>query len=292
MILAFDDEAKFARALADAAADDLRTITRHRFPDGELKLTLPATLPERVVLLRTLDHPNEKLVELLLAARTAHALGARHLTLVAPYLAYMRQDMAFAPGEAVSQTIVGRFLADLFDAVITIDPHLHRTETLADACPAVSAIALSAAPLIGRFLKEQGLRPLLIGPDGESARWVAQAARVGGFDYAVARKMRHGDRQVEIELPVLDLHGRHVVLVDDVSSTGRTFARAAQAIYAAGASRVDVAVSHALFVGDALDVLAAAGVREIWSTDSVAHPSNRIRLAPLIADALRTLHGE
>lgn len=286
MLLAFDDETRFAHSLATAAGIELRTVARHRFPDGEIKLTLPTQLAERVVLLRTLDHPNEKLVELLLAAQAARALGARDLTLVAPYLAYMRQDAAFAPGEAVSQRIVGSFLAGLFDAVVTVDPHLHRTETLAQAVPVRRAIALSAAPLIGRFIAQQGLRPLLLGPDGESAQWVAQAAAAGGFDYAVGRKMRRGDRDVDIELPAVELQGRHVVLVDDVASTGRTLARAAQAAYAAGAARVDAAVTHALFVGDALEALAGASVREIWSTDSIAHPSNRIALAPAIAQAI------
>lgn len=292
MLLAFEDEAGFARALAAAAALELRTIERHRFPDGELKLTLPANLPERVVVLRTLDRPNEKLVELLLAAEAARTLGARHLTLVAPYLAYMRQDMAFAPGEAVSQKIVGRFLAGLFDALISVDPHLHRTETLTQAVPARAAVALSAAPLLGRFVAQQGLRPLLVGPDGESAQWVEQAARAGGFDYAVGRKTRRGDRDVEVELPAAELRSRQVVLIDDVASTGHTLARAAQAAYAAGAARVDVAVTHALFVGDAHAVLAAAGVREIWSTDSIAHPSNRIALAPAIAAALRSVGAQ
>jgi len=289
VLLAFDDEAGFARSLAAQAGIELRSVARHRFPDDELKLTLPARLPERTVLLRTLDHPNEKLVELLLAARTARTLGARQLTLVAPYLAYMRQDMAFAQGETVSQTIVGRFLADLFDAVITVDPHLHRTATLAQAVPARTAIALSAAPLIGRFIAAQGLRPLLIGPDGESMQWVAEAAHAGGFEHAVGHKIRHGDRDVDIELPAVDLRGRHVVLVDDVASTGRTLARAAEAVRAAGAARIDVAVTHALFVGDALAALAAAGVREVWSTDSIAHPTNRIALAPMIAAALQTV---
>jgi ribose-phosphate pyrophosphokinase len=292
LLLAFDDEARFAQALAAEARLELRGIARHRFPDGEIKLTLPARLPARVALLRTLDHPNEKLVELLLAARTARSLGARQLALVAPYLAYMRQDMAFAAGEAVSQQIVGGFLATLFDAVITVDPHLHRTDTLAQAVPARAAVALSAAPSIGRFIAQQGLRPLLVGPDGESAQWVAQAAQAGGFEHAVGRKIRRGDREVDVELPALDVHGRHVALIDDVASTGRTLARAAEALRAAGAARIDVAVTHALFVGDALATLAAAGVREVWSTDSIAHPSNRIAVAPLIAPALRETLGE
>ena len=122
-LLYFDDEQGAALGLAQAAGLVPAPVQRHRFPDGEIRLRLPDALPERVVLLRTLDHPNEKLVDLLLAARTARLLGARHLTLVAPYLAYMRQDIAFVPGEAISQRIVGRFLAELFDAVVTVDPH-------------------------------------------------------------------------------------------------------------------------------------------------------------------------
>ncbi len=157
-----------------------------------------APLSARVVLLRSLHRPNEKLVELLLAARAARALGAVHLTLVAPYLAYMRQDMAFAPGEAVSQRIVGALLADLFDAVVTIDPHLHRVEKLNEAVPAAAAIALSAAPLIGMALRDS--QSLMLGPDAEAEPWVRVAAASAGCAAAVCRKVRHGDRDVEVEL--------------------------------------------------------------------------------------------
>ena len=125
-LLYFDDEQGAALGLAQAAGLVPAPVQRHRFPDGEIRLRLPDALPERVVLLRTLDHPNEKLVDLLLAARTARLLGARHLTLVAPYLAYMRQDIAFVPGEAISQRIVGRFLAELFDAVVSGARHRFR----------------------------------------------------------------------------------------------------------------------------------------------------------------------
>jgi ribose-phosphate pyrophosphokinase len=33
--------------------------------------------------------------------------------------------------------------------------------------------------------------------------------------------------------------------------------------------------------------LARAGVRHVWSSDSVRHPSNVVSLVPLLADALR-----
>lgn len=287
LLLYFEDEAASAARIASAAGIAHACIVRHRFPDGELKLRLPQALPPRIALLRSLDHPNEKLVELLLAARTARMLGASQLTLVAPYLAYMRQDMAFAPGEAVSQRIVGSFLADLFDAVVTVDPHLHRIQTLAEAVPVPRTVVLSGAPLLADLIAQQRPGALLIGPDEESAQWIAQAAARHGFEHAVCRKLRHGDRHVEITLPDAVVRGRSVVLLDDVASSGHTLAQAAHGLLAAGAASADVAVTHALFAGDAGPLLWRAGVRRVWSTDCIPHPSNAVSMAPAIAAALQ-----
>ncbi len=286
LLLYFEEDQAAATRLAQATALTLAPIHRHHFPDGEIKLRLPVPLPQKIVLLRSLHQPNEKLVELLLTASTARTLGASHLTLVAPYLAYMRQDIAFEPGEAVSQRIIGGFLAELFDAVITVDPHLHRVATLAEAIPTGDAIVLSGAPLLADLIHQRRQQPLLVGPDEESAQWVAQAAARHGFDYAVCRKVRHGDREVVIELPATPVTGRAVVLLDDVASSGHTLAQAARALLAAGAATVDVAVTHALFAEGAVRLVLDAGVSEIWSTDCIPHPSNAVAMAPLIAAAL------
>jgi ribose-phosphate pyrophosphokinase len=292
-LLHVDGAGGMAPRLAQAAGLVPLAIDRHRFPDGELKLRLPlgpdGRLPARAVLLRSLDQPNDKLVELLLAARTARELGVRHLTLVAPYLAYMRQDIAFTPGEAVSQRIVGQFLAGLFDAVITVDPHLHRVATLQEAVPARQAIVVSAAPLLADLVAGRRPDALLVGPDSESAQWVAQAAARHGFDHAVCTKLRHGDRAVDVRLPPVGVTGRAVVLLDDMASTGHTVAQATRQLLAAGAASVDVAVTHALFADDALQLMRAAGVGEIWSTDSIPHASNAVSVVPLLAGALETL---
>lgn len=286
ILLAFDDEADAAQRLADAGGWPCRLVERHRFPDGELKLRLPQPLPERVMVFRGLHQPNEKLVELLLVAQTARELGAKHLTLVCPYLGYMRQDIAFQPGEVVSQRVVGRFLASLFDAVVTVDPHLHRVATLAEALPVQSPVVISGAPALADWVAHERPGALLLGPDEEAAQWVAQAAARHGNDSAVCRKVRHGDRQVQIELPDMNWQGRAVVILDDVASTGHTVALAAQLLLQAGAASVDVAVTHALFAGDALDVLRQAGIGQVWSTDCIPHPTSVIPMAPLLAQAL------
>lgn len=288
LLLAFDDahEQALARALAEALGWPQGTVQRHAFPDGETRLTLPPQLPADVVLLRGLHDPNAKLTELLLAAAGARELGARRLALVCPYLAYMRQDMAFNPGEVVSQRHLGALLAQAFDAVVTVDPHLHRVATLDEVVPGRRGIALSAAPLLGRFVAGAAPKALLLAPDEEAGRWVRVAAEAGALDHAVCLKTRRGDRDVEVELHGAPVRGRAVVLLDDVASTGRTLAAAARVALAAGAARVDVAVTHAIFVGDALAHVRAAGVQRVLSSDCVPHASNAVSVVPMLAQAL------
>ena len=290
LLLYFHEEKDRATQIATAAGMAMACVSRHRFPDGELKLRLPDSLPPRITVLRSLHQPNEKLLELLLVARTARTLGAEHLTLVAPYLAYMRQDIAFQPGEAISQRIVGGFLADLFDAVITVDPHLHRVATLQDAVPVRQAIVLSGAPLLADWIAAHRKQPLLVGPDEESAQWIAQAAQRHGFDFAVCQKFRHGDRSVVVTLPEIDVASRAVVVLDDIASSGHSLASVTRQLIAAGAATVDVAVTHALFADGAVNLITEAGVSSIWSTDCIPHPSNVVTMAPLIAATLSNLH--
>ena len=295
MLLGFKEYEIQAQHLAIALGLTYARVRVHYFPDGECKVTLPEKLPAHVVVCLSLDHPNEKLVELLLAASTARQLGAQRLTLVAPYLCYMRQDTAFAAGEAVSQPIIGRFLAGLFDDVITVDPHLHRTHKLSDAVPATHAVAVSATLIMHDFLhrycevhSETHGDTILLGPDSESKQWVSAIAEGSALTYGVAHKQRLGDRDIQVSLPDLELTGKAVILVDDVISSGETIAIATQACFERGASRVDVLVTHPLFAQGAIERLQQVGVGEIWSTDSIIHPSNCISLTHLLAEAV---HG-
>lgn len=289
LVLGFADYAAQGEQLAHELGAGFALVELHRFPDGESKLTLPAALPAHVVICRSLDHPNDKLVELMLCAETARQLGAQRLTLVAPYLCYMRQDIAFHPGEAVSQKIVGQFLARHFDAVITVDPHLHRISHLSEAIPHGQALALTATALMAQFITQRLQRPMIVGPDAESEQWVRAIADAAGLDFAVASKERFGDRNVRIALPAGNYQGRHIVLVDDMASTGRTLIAVASQLARCGAASIDCLVSHALFADDATRQLRESGIANIWSSDSIAHSSNVIALAPLLADAVRSL---
>ena len=288
LVLGFAGYEAQARRLSEKLGTGYADVRIHRFPDGESKVTLPPRLPPHVIFCNTLNRPNEKLIELVLAAQTARSLGASRLTLVTPYLCYMRQDMAFQPGEAVSQLIIGRLLADLFDRVITLDPHLHRIDSIEEAIPDSEAIALTASDSIGMYLAAKHPHAFIVGPDEESEQWAGAVAISGGMDFAVGRKIRKGDRSVEMELPLSGLRGRHAILVDDIVSTGETMAVAARLCLSGGAAKVDAFVCHALFADDAMQRMRHAGIADIESTDSITHSTNALCLDDLLAKAVQS----
>ncbi|MDY0070724.1 MAG: ribose-phosphate diphosphokinase [Porticoccaceae bacterium] len=285
-ILGFPDSLAPARRLADALGGDCGAIDVHRFPDGESLVTLPPQLADTVVLFRGLEDANARLVELLLACDGARANGARRIILVAPYLCYMRQDKAFHPGQAVSQRIIGEHLSRWVDDLITVDPHLHRIARLDQALPHCNALATSAAPLLGEFLRGRGGDGVLVGPDEESRQWVEQVALASGLPFVIATKERLGDREVRIALPAYPYRGADAILVDDVISSGKTMAETARQLRAAGAGAVSALCTHALFAPGALEAMAAAGIGEVWSSSAIAHGSNRIDLTPVLAEAV------
>jgi ribose-phosphate pyrophosphokinase len=204
----------------------------------------------------------------------------------------MRQDMAFKPGQAISQRIIGDLLSEWVDDLITVDPHLHRIAHLNIALPYCNAVAMSAAPLLGAFLKSAKIDGVLVGPDAESRQWVEQVAQASGLDYVVASKERLGDREVKVTLPAYDYNNRRAILVDDVISSGKTLMETAARLRLAGASAVSAICTHALFAAGAETGMAEAGIQPVWSSNSIPHPSNCIDLTPLLAEAIHEALGE
>ncbi len=285
-VIAFPECAGPAARLAAALGIEMREVSLHRFPDGESLVRVPQ-VAETTLLYRSLDRPNEKLVELLLAASAARDAGARRLILIVPYLAYMRQDVAFHEGEAVSQRVIGKLLAAHCDALVTVDPHLHRVASLAEVMPGIETVYVSAAPALAQAL-DAVANPLLVGPDAESRPWVEAIAHPARLDFVVGHKARRGDRSVEITIPDAGrAAGRSVVLVDDLLSTGSTLKAAAQLLHEAGASQIDVLATHCLASDPDIVQLRAAGVRSIRASDTTRHPLATLPIADALARQIR-----
>ncbi|MGQ5700493.1 ribose-phosphate diphosphokinase [Sandaracinobacteroides sp. A072] len=287
LLLPMPGNEPLADALAALDAGEAGRVCWRRFPDGEGLLRIEADVGGRAVdIICTLADPDPKLVPLLFAAMTARELGATRVRLVAPYLAYMRQDIRFQPGEAVSARLFARILSDHFDALVTIDPHLHRIHCLSEVY-GIPATVLGAAPLLGAWVAAHVPDAILIGPDSESAQWVSAVAAHAGVPHAVLEKTRHGDHAVDIALEGLPpMAGRTPVLVDDIISSGGTMLTLAAGLERLGHGKPACLAVHALFPEAVADRLRAATCHLV-ATDSVPHPCARMSVAPLIAAHLK-----
>lgn len=275
-------ESLFALADFDRGVLELRN-----FPDGESYVRVHGDVKDaQIIIVCQLHQPDAKILPLLLLVGTLRDLGVSSIGLVAPYLAYMRQDKRFNEGEGISARYFARLLSQQFDWLVTVDPHLHRIHALSEVY-SLPAVALSAVQPIAQWLRGKIDKPLIIGPDGESEQWAARVAQAANCPYEVLSKERFGDRDVRVSLPhVADFLDHTPVLVDDIISTGHTMMQAAAHLRDSG-MRAPVCIGvHGIFAAGALEQMQAAGL-QVVTTNSIADSSNKIDLAPLILDGVQ-----
>lgn len=290
ILLTFPEMRPLAEDLAPAIGAGLLELDWHRFPDGESLISLPGKLDGAdVALLATLLDPDRLALPLRFAAATAREMGARRVGLIAPYLGYMRQDRRFEAGQAVSAPLFAQFLGESFDWLVTVDPHLHRIARLEDVFP-VPAVRAVSAPLLADWLATNLPDAVLLGPDSESQQWVADVARLAGRPHEVLRKVRSGDRSVDVSVPESTaLQSGTPVILDDIASSGTTMARAVERLLDAGTPAPVCLVIHAVFADGAHDAILSAGAARIVSTDTIPHSTNAIGIAGVLTEALRSL---
>ena len=278
--------------LASGIGADVGRVAIRRFPDGETYLRYETPIAGRsLVLLCTLDRPDDKFLPLAFAAAAARDLGAVRVDLVAPYLAYMRQDRRFQQGEAVTSTYFAKLLSGQIDSLVTVDPHLHRRSSLAEIY-SIPTQVLHAAPLISEWIRSEVKMPLLIGPDSESEQWVAAAARDAGAPYVVLQKLRHGDRDVDVSVPDVARWRDHTpVLVDDIVSTAHTMIETIGHLKREGMQPPVCVAVHGIFAGSAFSDLVAAGAGRVVTTNTIPHATNAIDITGLLAQGVRAIAG-
>lgn len=275
-------------AVCSALDAEAGRLELRNFPDGETYIRVDSDCAGRhVVVCAALGRPDQHTLQALLLAATLRDLGAERVVLVAPYLPYMRQDSRFRDGEGVTSRYFASLLSSYFDALLTVDPHLHRYGCL-DEIYGVPSFCVHAAPVIGEWVRTHVSDALLIGPDSESRQWVDAVAAVAGAPSIVLEKVRRGDRDVSVSMPDLGAHaGRQVVLLDDIISTGRTMAEAVGQVNGGGrAAPVCIAI-HPVFADGAVEDLEHAGAGLVVSCNTIRHPTNAIDVTPLIANACR-----
>lgn len=264
-------------------------LTVRHFPDGESYVKIGTDVKnQEVMVVCGLDNPDTKIMALIFLAETLRELGATKIGLVAPYLGYMRQDIRFHEGEAVTSNIFATVVSNYFDWLITLDPHLHRHKSL-DEIYTLKGMVVHAADSIAKWIRDNITKPVLIGPDEESQQWVADIAHKAKAPFTILRKIRHGDTNVEVSVPEVEKYQNHTpVLVDDIISTARTMIETVKHLHDKGMQSSVCIGIHAIFAPGAYENLLKAGVKQVITCNTVIHPSNGIDIGHVISNAIYT----
>ncbi len=290
ILLSLPGNEELTELLAKKMNAEIGEAQLRKFPDGESYTRILSNVKDKcVVLVCTLHQPDEKLLPLYFLSHTAKSLGAMCTCLVAPYLAYMRQDKVFNEGEGITSNYFGKLISGFADSITTIDPHLHRIISLGKVYQIPNKV-IHAANEISKWIKENIHNPVLIGPDSESEQWVSEVAKNAGAPFIVLQKIRHGDRDVEVSVPdVAKYKEATPVLVDDIISTARTMIETVEHLKKAGMKPPICIGIHAVFSGNAYQDLIDAGADDVITCNTIPHISNKIDLSDVIAKEVKEL---
>ena len=287
VIFSFPGSDDLAKSLVEKTKFELGDLSIREFPDKESFVQIFTDVKDKeVVILCGLDKPNKKLSPLIFLADLCKELGAKKIKLISPYLGYMRQDIRFNEGEAITSKSFAKILNGYFDSGITIDPHLHRYEKMSEIYDFPFKV-LHASNVIAEWIKENIKNPVLIGPDSESKQWVSDVAKKANAPFMVLNKIRNGDKEVEISVPNVEKYKKYTpVLVDDIISTARTMIGTVEHLKDAGMEKIICIGIHAVFAGDGYEALKNAKVCDIITCNTIHHKTNRIDISDIIAKEL------
>jgi ribose-phosphate pyrophosphokinase len=263
------------------------------FADGEIRVFIGGDVRGAVVAIvqPTCPQVNENLMTLSLLADAARAAGAARVMAIVPYFGYARQELRGRVGEARSAQVAARLLAAVgVDHLITLDLHAPALES---AFP-MPATLLRADELFLPLVKSWAISNLVVvSPDaGGLKRAQRYALALNAPLVAIAKHRPSADAAVVVDV-LGDVRDRTCLIVDDMASTGRTLAVAAEALKQRGTRQIHAIFTHAVMAPGALERLTSAPLGRLVTSDSVPilqHPRLEVvRTAPLFASSVRRL---
>jgi ribose-phosphate pyrophosphokinase len=274
-----------AGKVAAILGQELALCEYKTFPDGEAYSQVASELEDEVTIIQSTPKDSDiiYLLQLLDVCRE------KKVALVIPYFGYARQDKIFKTGEPMTARAIASALNPLLGEngrIYTVNIHA-RSVLSHFHCPAEN---LDATPLLAERVRTLGLNdPVIISPDKGAVAMAKNAASHLGAQCDYLEKTRLSGTDVSMAPKEIDVIGRDVVVFDDMIATGGTMAMAITLLRKQGAKRVFLAAVHPVLTGNAVLKLYRSGVEAIVATDTLDRSMSTVSVAPLIAEAIRSI---
>ncbi|MHA2389127.1 MAG: ribose-phosphate diphosphokinase [Candidatus Hodarchaeales archaeon] len=278
-------------------------IDERIFPDGEVcpRLLLDNQNPIEnshviIAMQLGLDQPiNQYLVSLLLTIYNVKRHGATKVTCIMPYHIYSRQDRETRLGEPFSSKYLASMLETAgMDEYVTINSHSYGKNPLSDFFSESRSISLSAISLIARAVKMTSNSSediLCFSPDEGALMLAKEAAEaIDSPFYGAIRKRRDPKTgKISQEMIGIDisLENRHILIVDDLVSSGGTMVGAARIFKQQGAKEVYLGYIHGVHTVEKFEKLKKEDIQIFVTTNSIKQEIpglTTVSVVKLIAD--------
>jgi ribose-phosphate pyrophosphokinase len=266
------------------------------FPDGETFVQINENIRGRDVFIvqPTCPPTNQNLMELLIMVDAARRSSADRITAVLPFFGYARQDRKDRPRVPITAKLVANLLvAAGVHRVLTVDLHAGQIQGFFD----IPVDHLYAAPVLIKAIIERGIEDLVVvSPDVGGIKMTHAFAKTLGAPMAIVAKNRVSAEEVQALSVIGDVAGKNVLLVDDLTETAGTLTAAAGLLLKHGAKNIYAGVSHGVLGDKGLERLANSPIIELFATNSVpqavGHKITTLDIAPLLAEAIKRIHGD
>jgi len=256
-----------------------------KFPDGETYVKLESKVSGVECAVVQSVRSNDDLVELMLMLDALMDCNATQVHAVMPYLAYMRQDKRFTPGEALSAKTVLKLIHELADSITTVNCHFLSAGGQS-VYNHVGFMNLDAMPHLARHIGEKVEKPIFIAPDKGSLGYAKAAAAILDCEFNHLQKKRLSGTEVMMKPKELEVKGFDVIILDDIISTGGTIIEAVKIIRGWHPKSISIGCIHGLFL-NGVDAF-SGGVDRLVSTNTLENHAAKVNVAGLIGAHLRT----
>ncbi len=257
-----------------------------RFKDGEQYVSVKDVPKARIALVSATGPGDEPLVSTLLSLDALKVAHAKKIFLVLTYAGFARQDESRDMRGMAARMIPRLLKVSGAHTLVVLDPHSTATTK---AVPHV--VVVSALPVLAEALKSFSKGAVVVAPDrGARQRAMQLAALLGGLPTAYILKTRPTPEvAVARNITGTSVHGKTVILIDDIIDTGGTMVAAAGLVRKAGAIKVVAAATHGIFTGTAIGDIGSV-CAAIVVTNSIARPeAKRVRVVDCAIPLARTL---
>jgi ribose-phosphate pyrophosphokinase len=257
-----------ARAVCEYLDVPMGQIEVFKFSNDNTFVRINENVRQRdVFLVQGFSYPvNDNLMELLIMIDAAKRASAGRITAVIPYYGYGRTDKKDQPRVPIN---------------IPVDE-------------------LTALPILARYFAEKQLpNPVVVAVDIGISKRARDLAERLGVPLAIVEKRRVSGNHDKTELLNIigDVGGMTAILMDDEVDTGGSMVGAAEALIAAGATKVFASSTHAVLSGNAVERFESSPIEELVCTDTIPLAAEKhngqvkiISIAALFGEAIHRIH--